>query len=618
MGDSVYGSEGFYYGERSSFNPYNGNYVGYRLNQHGLGFPGSPQTANQVDETVKAIKQGVTAFEVTMLDANKSETIPKEHFKEMRQLMKISGVRPSMHAPIIDPSGFSKEGGYKDETRIDNERRMYGNIQKAYELDPKGNTPVVFHSTGVVPGADWRKNSDNKVEINQMPIVNRDTGIVTNVATSRLYNPLRPKSLENGGEKYTVEEKLDTANHSEWRKKIEELTTLNKHASDLIGYDNPAILAKYANQTIYPTEDGKYVAANPKNPSSCGIALNTAQERDAYQKIQQADVFIDSVQLNFNDAFEKAYQFGTDDQKKDLKKLAEQYSNNMNKIANNGPTISAPIEKQHVLNNAIEKLKLITAGKSPQVFVKAEDFALDKAAETFGNLAVKSYNEFKNNAPVIAIENMFQGMAFAKGEQMAELVEKSRQKFIDKMVDSKKMSKNEAKKIAEKQIGMTLDVGHLNLFKKTGFDDKDLENETKKMAPYVKHLHMTDNFGYEDTHLAPGMGNVPFKQILAKLEKEGRLDEMNKIIESGAFVAEFKKSPFPLTLAAMGSPIYGAKMESYWGDAQSSFGGYFSGYGTSNPSIHQSLYGSGFSTLPMEFGGKVAQNNSRFSGDSMS
>ncbi|MDK2970040.1 MAG: N-carbamoylputrescine amidase, partial [Bacteroidota bacterium] len=66
---------------------------------------------------------------------DQAETIPKEHFKEMRQLMKISGVRPSMHAPIIDPAGFNEKEGWSQQNMKDNERRMFENIEKAYELD---------------------------------------------------------------------------------------------------------------------------------------------------------------------------------------------------------------------------------------------------------------------------------------------------------------------------------------------------------------------------------------------------------------------------------------------------------------------------------------------------
>jgi sugar phosphate isomerase/epimerase len=123
---------------------------------------------------------------------------------------------------------------------------------------------------------------------------------------------------------------------------------------------------------------------------------------------------------------------------------------------------------------------------------------------------------------MIAIENMYECMAFSRGDQMKEIFDKSREKFTNWLINEKKMDKKKAEEIAHEKIGMTWDVGHLNIMKKSGFNDEDLVKETQKVKDYVKHIHLTDNFGYADTHLPPGMGNVPFKQLLEELEKNGQ------------------------------------------------------------------------------------------------
>ena len=66
----------------------------------------------------------------------------------------------------------------------------------------------------------------------------------------------------------------------------------------------------------------------------------------------------------------------------------------------------------------------------------------------------------------------------------------------------------------KKFIGATWDMGHINMLKKQGFTNKEIIRETKKIAPYVKHVHITDNFGFDDSHLSPGMGNVPIKKVM--------------------------------------------------------------------------------------------------------
>ncbi|MEM4636301.1 MAG: TIM barrel protein [Nitrososphaerota archaeon] len=200
---------------------------------------------------------------------------------------------------------------------------------------------------------------------------------------------------------------------------------------------------------------------------------------------------------------------------------------------------------------------------------------------------------------------------------LKKLVDKSRERFIDYLVGNKGLSRSEAEKIAKEKIGVAWDVGHLNMMKKKGFSDKDVIDETKKIKDYVKHLHITDNFGFGDSHLAPGMGNVPLKEILKELEKNGEFDKIRKIIEAGGIVQHFKKSPHPYVLSAFGSPIYSAKMGPYWNQVSDFYGSYFGGYGTINPQQHHNLYGSGFTTLPRELGGQIYEGNSRFDGKPM-
>ncbi len=629
---SVYGNEGFYYGESSSLNPnpYNsiGGFEPKKESQRRLGFPGSVNTANQLGEAVNAIKQGITAFEVEMLNADQGETIPKEHFKEMRQLMKISGVSASMHAPIIDPAGFNEKEGWSPENMQDNERRMYDNIKKAYELNPKGNTPIVFHSSGGVPGGEWRRDENGEIKKNTAMMINQETGQIVPIKLKKMFTPTNPEELniknpQKGGHLWELDSQINSANATDWDKRIIELQTFNKHASEIIS-DNVLPLANYSDKKIIIDEEG-IKAYNPKTKQLQNALIND-EEIIAYNKIQQADTFISNIETSFNTAFEKAFEYGTEEQRVNLKELAKEHSKKINKLNNeftekiNGRDkqvidLYAPIKKQLVLDESIKRLDAITKTERPKIYTDVEEFAKNKAAETFANLAEKSYKEFKDNAPILAIENMPQGMAFTRAQDLKEIVEKAKNLFVERMTKSKTLSKNKAEEIATKQIGVTWDVGHINMLKKSGLTDEDIKKETKTIAPYVKHLHLTDNFGYADTHLAPGMGNVPFKQILEELEKAGKLQEINKIIEAGAFVQHFKKSPFPLTLSAMGSSIYGAKLQDYWSNVQNTYGGYFGGYGTINPSTHHSIYGSGFTTLPMELGGNIPSGNSRFSGD---
>jgi hypothetical protein len=334
--------------------------------------------------------------------------------------------------------------------------------------------------------------------------------------------------------------------------------------------------------------------------------------------------------LSFNAAFHQAYKYGDGDQKKALKELAKDYAKGRKEAAEvvdvgggkAGVSVYSPVKRKLLLDKSLAELQQLTdpnlGGRAPEVFQEAGAFAMEQAATTFGNLAKKSYDELgADKSPMIAIEPFHAGGGLADTDEMIDLVKKSRENFAKQLVDDEGYSKSNAKKVAEKKIGVTWDVGHINMIKKFGFTDEDVVKQTKKIAPMVKHVHLTDNFGYADTHLAPGMGNVPIKKILETLEKRGDLKSMRKIVESPSFVQHFKTSPHPLTMAAFGSPLYSMAAGPGWNQAMGTHGAYFGGYGTTSPSTHHQYFGAGFTTMPVELGGQMAGGQSRFGGTPM-
>jgi hypothetical protein len=196
-------------------------------------------------------------------------------------------------------------------------------------------------------------------------------------------------------------------------------------------------------------------------------------------------------------------------------------------------------------------------------------------------------------------------------EDMKNLIVESKHKFAQRLINEKGMNLEAAQKKADEIIGMTLDVGHLNIAKKQGFTDKDLLKEMEQISKYVKHVHLTDNFGFSDSHLPPGMGNVPTKEILEKLEKAGF--KGNKIVEAGGFVQQFGQSPYLLNLEAFGSPIYAEGPTPYFNQTLGFQQGYPSGLGMVLPSNNYQTFGAGFSQLPVELGGDTKGASGRFS-----
>ncbi len=275
----------------------------------------------------------------------------------------------------------------------------------------------------------------------------------------------------------------------------------------------------------------------------------------------------------------------------------------------------------------------------PQTFVPVEHFAKKKAPETWSNALYDSYKKLgADKLPIMAVENWDVKYPMGMGDDLREGIERARKLFADKLVGQSHLSRSEADKLAEKHIGATWDVGHINFLRKymdPNVKEEDRKKfiiaETKKIAPDIKHMHLHDNFGFQDVHIAPGSGNVPFKEIAEELKKHGKIGKesgVRQILESYAAIAELKYNPHQETLTHLGAPVYSGGTGTNWSEWGENylFGshGYSPGYGDMLPQIHhQQLYGAGFSNLPTAVGGPLGglgggQERSRFAGAPMS
>ncbi len=63
-------------------------------------------------------------------------------------------------------------------------------------------------------------------------------------------------------------------------------------------------------------------------------------------------------------------------------------------------------------------------------------------------------------------------------------------------------------------FGHCLDVGHFNIFA-----NYDLLKWLDELGPYLKEVHLHDNHGQQDEHLAPGEGEIDFPFLFSQLSK---------------------------------------------------------------------------------------------------
>lgn len=614
-------------GESEALSPY----MGFQIPMGSFGLPTDPRTAAQLKAVSDKISTGAKAIEVSGIDTNVLDYIPKQHFKEIERLKKLAGVELTFHGPLVEPTGLTQNSQrWEEQQRVQSERQMINAIDRAHDLDSKGNIVVTFHASNGLPEPIAIEKENGKENWKGMYVIDENTGQF-GVLPKRERNHLLAENLEN--EEYFKKE-LNNLNERNWSGTLGNVTLETQRARDVIeDASKMAEVAHKLNESVTPDTYVKLFADSRKDPEAYNkkIAelnkINPEAAREVNRSIGRlsyAERFAQDAYIHLRESFDQAYQIAEKNAEKDNSETLKRLQTLRSEIVPYLKEYKDNPAKLVEFTEAIEKgVNVLNGIKPPQAFRPLQEFALDKASETFANVAFHGYknyahNKENNSAPIVSIENPPVGMGLSRGEDLRKLVEEAQKKFIKKAKSELHLSEEEAQKRANELIGVTWDVGHINMLRKHGYSEKDVIAETDKVKKNVKHIHLSDNFGLEHTELPMGMGNVPIKahEEILKDELKEKFNKIKQIVETGGWYQYFKSSPLAETFQAFGSPITGPAGNSYWNATRGTGAGYFSGYGRFLPENNFSLYGSNFSSLPTELGGQMAGRN-RLSGAPM-
>lgn len=616
--------EYFYPGTPYSLEPNYGSkegfFTGYRINAGEFGMTTDGRTANQLQEISNKLNSGIKVAEMSGSDATLLDSIPIQQFKEINRLNKLTGSEMTLHGPQIEASGITQQG-WSELNREAAERQMGSAIERGHLMSPDGNIPVTFHSTSGLPeGMEKTKEKDK--ETGEWKEVSKSE-IIVDPETGKLVGQLREKKRYFPGDptKFNPEKELEIQNKEQWSNMLSHLVFNVNNGTNTIeavtrqDKNRPShFLIPYEVYTNIKSGKQKIEDSAPEPV----IEEWKRQYKEMDQMVTHGEIYLKEGYRELKDNFTLAYKSALEnknsedaEQRKraaeDLKKLDE-----FKKITEEK---QKSLNDPRILGEIVEDgLKTLSEINTPRILKPLNEFILDKSSTTFGNVAFKAWQDFGDKAPIISIENPPAGGGLSRAGDLKDLIEKSRQKFVDKAVEEG-VSKSEAKDAAEKIIGATWDVGHINMMRKFGYDSADIIKETEKIAPLVKHVHLSDNFGMEHTELPMGMGNVPIKEMMEKLGKEGFSGK--KIVEAFQWWQHMKTSPLVPTLEAFGSPLYPMLAQPGWNQAAGTYGSYFQFPSAYMPEQHFSLYGGGFSTLPTELGGQVPGKQNRLTGTPM-
>lgn len=591
--------------------------VGSGYNAGTFSFGADPRTLDKVKSVSQKVNTGTKNVELNLLELEQGmiESVPKQQWRELDRLRKLTGIDFTMHGPIPEPTGLTKQG-WSEESRKESEDKMWSAVNIANKTHPDGNVVVTFHSSNGLPDPELKEidPKTGKERITEFWIVDEvgerlkpikpEQNYLTNVHPSSFAKP----------EDFSAD--VDFLNKEEWQKKLTHANFNVEQGKSSI--DNawgavinsldlenmtPEMKTKISQLSsadllevykMYGTEKGEqfFSSLDPKVKN----ALMRGVERLSYGDLYIKDSYAD-FQKQFNEAWKVAELNNDKETIGKLEKYREQTLPVLNAYKQD------PASHLEEFSDAVVKgLATLNSITPPKTFKPLKEWAIDKASDTFSNLAFKSYKQFGAGAPIISLENPPAGMGLARAEDLKALVEASREKFISKAI-KEGLSKSDAEKYAERLVGATWDVGHINMIKKFGYDKKALLEETETIAPFVKHIHLSDNFGNEHTELPMGMGDVPIKEHFEKIGE--KVKDLKKTVEVGPlWYRDFQKTPIKETFRAFNSPIY-STAEPSWNQTYDT-SPYSAGFGFMLPEGHFGTWGGPFSNLPTELGGQMS------------
>jgi len=601
--------------------------IGYKMDAADLGITLDGRTANQLRDVGNKLASGAKVAEVQATNVGILEAMPKQHMKEIGRQFKLAGATPTLHGPVLEFSGITNQG-WSEGNRVKSEKQLTSALIRGHDLDPNGNVSVTTHTTAGLPEMEEKTKVKEEVDgetkdvekLESIWIVNPKTGQTNIIKAQKRFFPEKGEFKEKGHE-FNAEEEIEKYNKSQW---LDSLTNINRtvefgdHHLTRLNYE---ITGNKIEREKTPEEKQKVyksieMAKHPKVLEGMG----EPEKEEALKNLRDYDqgvTYLRNAYESMKQMFESAYETADPKNKQILRDFAKEAAKDITPDLEENPAKILNLKK--VIDNGNRILSEI---ERPKTLIPLTEFVLDKSTNTFANAATEAYKKFGDKAPILNIENPPAGGGFSRAEDLIKVIEESRKKMAENLVKDG-VSKGEAKKAAEKMIGATWDVGHINMLRGKGYSEKDIIKESEKIAPFVKHVHLSDNFGYEHTELPMGMGNVPTKEIMKRLGEKGFKGK--KIIEAFQWFEHFQDAPgqppkggghvLSTTAQAFDSPIFTTGTGYSWGQMPG-LSAYVPGVGQGavSPPISQSMYGTTFSTLPAELGGQIGGDQSRFSG----
>ncbi|GEM_PF-939934 len=243
------------------------------------------------------------------------------------------------------------------------------------------------------------------------------------------------------------------------------------------------------------------------------------------------------------------------------------------------------VNKEYYEKTALEyKRQVQQQREEVKSYKSITDYGVKKEADTIALSAMEAYLATKKKhlkKPLfVAPENWQVEQYGSHPKEYRHIIDQSRKNMAKRLLKNKYAStKKEAKKLSEKHIRGTFDIGHANMWKKYYQGDpkkfdKWLNNHVRELTrdKTIGHVHLSDNFGYHDEHIELGEGNAPLQDFFKTMKEEGFKGTM--VAEPGGQRKGEMHRVWTSALEMGASPIYRVDSRSKtWTDVDGSYFG---------------------------------------------
>lgn len=549
----------------------------------------TPPMQDQLQSLKAKIFQGASRVELGFTGAGKGSmqrgaTTPEmygaDERRDIRELAEFNKVKLSTHATVaMTPMSGMTERGFDDNVR----ERAVHEIERAIDFaaDTTHGGAVVVH-TGEFPRAISEeygpefKAYPREPETAVLHVVDKRTGDIQPIRKDKTV-VLPEYELDEKGEPiavYDTEKGAFKVKERKWNyfeKKTEEWNKAHPEEK----------------RTVAETYIREFLEAEEAQARGWSLYHSQGYEDAVEQrdKIKKA--------LEYYEQLEKELP---EDQKWKIKKyLHDRYAPDIIP-----PDVKMPAEYLKRLLSDVEHGIRVRRETSTSYIQRAEtiklqkenmvpivDYALDKTADTIARAAIfamkkeeKMKREDKLEQPLfVAPENIFPEQYGAHPQELKKIVMKSREAMAKKLAPA--YGEKKAQQMARDHIKATFDVGHAYTWRKyfEGDPSKSIEENDRIFNKWlmkqvedlakegvIGHVHVSDNFGWEDEHVTPGEGHVPIKEFIDKMKKAGIKD----------VIVEPAHQDYRALLGGwktFGSSVYGLHRRESWADIEHSYFG---------------------------------------------